>query len=114
PTHFVVPFIPGNGIYGSTSGLEIAMDWKPVTRCRLNGSYSYLHMDLNTKKDSKDVVSTAASTVGSSPHHQVTFHSSLDLPGRLEFSQSYRYVSDLPKQLVPSYGTVGGKLSWRG
>ena len=114
PSRFIVPFIAGNGIYGSTSGFEVAPDWKPVTWWRLNGSYSYLHMDLNTKKSSKDIVSTAKSTEESSPHHQVTVQSSMDLPGRLEFSQTYRYVSDLPRQLVPSYGTAGVRLSWRG
>jgi len=98
PSRFIAPLIVTNGIYGSTSGFEIAPDWRPVTMWRLNGSYSYLHMDLDTKKG-KDVVSTAKSTEESSPHHQVTFQSSLDLPGRLEFSQTYRYVSDLPKHL---------------
>lgn len=114
PTHYVAPVFYGNGVYGSTSGFEIDADWKPVTRWRLNGSYSYLHMDLDTKKESKDALSTAKTTVESSPHHQVTFQSSLDLPAKFEFSQTYRYVSDLPKQLVPSYGTAGARLSWRG
>jgi iron complex outermembrane receptor protein len=112
PQHYVLPLFFGNGLYGSTSGYEIAPDWRPAANWRLNGSYSYLHMDLNVKPGSADT-SSVNSTQGSSPHHQVTIQSSLNLPGSLEFSQTYRYVSALPAQLVPSYGTADVRLSWR-
>jgi iron complex outermembrane receptor protein len=111
PARVVIPYVLGNGIYGSTSGFEVAPDWRPVARWRLNGSYSYLHMDLKARPGSTDV-STAQSTQGSSPHHQVVVQSSLDLPGSLEFSQTYRYVSGLPTQLVAAYGTADVRLSW--
>jgi iron complex outermembrane recepter protein len=111
PQHFVIPVSLGNGLYGSTSGFEIAPDWRPATWWRLDSSYAYLHMDLKTRPGSVDV-STAKATQGSSPHHQVVLRSSLDLPGSLEFSQTYRYVSDLPSQLVAGYGTADVRLSW--
>src|SRR5207245_11604400 len=91
---FVIPFSLRNGLYGSTSGFEIAPDWRPLTWWRLDGSYAYLHMDLRTKPGSLDT-STVPSTEGSSPHHQVVVQSSLELPKSLEFSQTYRYVRDL-------------------
>ena len=111
PTHVVIPLALGNGIYGTTTGFEIAPDWRPATWWRLNGSYAYLHMDLAAKPGSLDV-STEKATEGSSPHHQIVIQSTLDLPGRLEFSQTYRYVSDLPAQQVASYGTADVRLSW--
>ena len=112
PPQFVIPLFLGNGLHGSTSGFEIAPDWRPVTWWRLDGSYAYLHMDLKTKPGSLDT-STVQSIGGSSPHHQVVVQSSLELPGSLEFSQTYRYVSDLPSQLVASYGTADVRLSWQ-
>jgi len=111
PPRYVIPISLGNGLYGSTSGFEVAPDWRPTTRWRLDGSYAYLYMDLKTRPGSLDVF-TAKSTQGSSPHHQVVLRSSLDLPGSLEFSQTYRYVSDLPVQLVAGYGTADVRLSW--
>jgi iron complex outermembrane receptor protein len=111
PPHVVLPVMFGNGLYGSTSGFEIAPDWRPAPWWRLAGSYAYLHMDLNTRPYSVDT-STVKSTTGASPHHKVVIESFLDLPGRLEFSQIYRYVSALPAQQVESYQTVDVRLGW--
>jgi iron complex outermembrane recepter protein len=112
PPHVVVPFLFRNGLLGSTSGFEIAPDWTPTGWWRLRGSYSYLHMDLNKKTGSLDS-STVSSTQGSNPHHQVMIQSSLDFPKRLEFDQTFRYVSALPAQLVRAYTTADVHFSWR-
>ena len=42
----IYPYVNGNGVKGTTSGFEIAPDWKPASWWRLQGSYSLLHMDL--------------------------------------------------------------------
>jgi len=96
---------------GTTTGVEIAPDWTPTRWWRLRGSYSYLHIDLKARAGSLDRT-TASSTEGSSPHHQVVIQSSLDLPKNLEFDQTYRYVSALPAQLVGGYGTADVRLGW--
>jgi iron complex outermembrane receptor protein len=112
PPHVVVPSFFRNGLFGNTSGFEIAPDWTPTSWWRLRGSYSYLHMDLNKEAASQDA-STANSTQGSSPHHQITIRSSLNLPKKLEFDQTFRYVSALPAQLVEAYATADVQFSWR-
>ena len=111
PSHTVVPLFFRNGLLGNTAGFEIAPDWTPTRTWRLRGSYSYLHMDLNKGLSSLDA-STANSTKGSSPHHQVAIQSSLDLPKKLEFDQTLRYVSSLPAQLVRAYTTADVRFSW--
>jgi iron complex outermembrane receptor protein len=112
PAHLVVPLLFRNGLLGSSSGIEIAPDWKPKSWWRLEGSYSFLHMDLKKKAASQDA-SSVGSTEGSSPHHQVVIQSFLDLPGNLEFGQTFRYVSALPAQRVGSYSTADVRLGWR-
>jgi iron complex outermembrane receptor protein len=111
PTHVVVPFFFRNGLLGNTAGFEIAPDWTPTSRWRLRGSYSYLYIELTTKTGSQGP-STVTSTEGSSPHHQVMIQSSLDLPKRLEFDQTLRYVSNLPAQQVRAYATADVRFSW--
>ena len=112
PAHTVVPFFLRNGLLGNTSGIEIAPDWTPTHWWRLRGSYSYLNIELRKRTASLDTA-TAGSTEGSSPHHQVVIQSSFDLPKKLEFDQTFRYVSALPTQLVEGYGTADVRLSWR-
>jgi iron complex outermembrane receptor protein len=111
PPHTVIPFFFRNGLQGRTAGFEIAPDWTPTRIWRLRGSYSYLHIDLEKKATSLDT-SSANSTQGSSPHHQVAITSSLDLPKKLEFDQTFRYVSSLPAQLVGAYTTADVRFSW--
>ena len=111
PTHFVVPLFIRNGALGSTYGLEIAPDWRPVEWWRLGGAYSFLHMDIAKSAGSLDS-STPLSIEGSSPQHQVVIQSFLELPKKLEFGQTYRYVSALPAERVRSYSTADVRLGW--
>jgi iron complex outermembrane receptor protein len=69
-------------------------------------------MDLERDPSSNDV-SSAASAQGSSPRHNVVVQSQLDLPGRFEFDQTYRFVSGLGAQRVGSYQTADVRLGWR-
>jgi iron complex outermembrane recepter protein len=111
PPHVIIPFSFRNGLLGNTAGFEIAPDWTPTPTWRLRGSYSYLHIDLSKEASSLDP-STVNSTQGSSPHHQVEVQSSLDLSKKLEFDQTFRYVSALPAQLVGAYTTADVRFSW--
>ena len=112
PPHTVVPLFFRNGLLGKTSGFEIAPDWTPMSWWRLRGSYSYLYMDLKKHSGSLDTT-TASSTEGASPHHQIVIQSSVDLPKKLEFDQTFRYVSALPAERVGSYATGDLRFSWR-
>jgi iron complex outermembrane receptor protein len=111
PPHFVVPLLFRNGLLATTSGVEIAPDLTPTRWWRLRGSYSYLHIDLSKRTGSLDS-STIRSTEGSSPHHQVVVQSSVDLPKKLEFDQTLRYVSALPAQFVRAYTTADVRFGW--
>jgi iron complex outermembrane receptor protein len=69
-------------------------------------------MDLKKKGSSLDTT-TARSTEGSSPRHQIVIQSSVDLPKKLEFDQTFRYVSALPAERVGAYATADVRFSWR-
>jgi iron complex outermembrane receptor protein len=112
PTHLLLPAQFGNGLLGYTKGFEIAPEWRPWDFWRLRGSYSYLHMNVGKSPHSGDA-GTAPSIVGSSPAHEVTAQSSFDLSKTLQLDLTYRYVSELPAQLVPAYSTGDARFGWR-
>ena len=112
PPHLLLPAQFRNGLLGYTKGVEIAPEWRPKDFWRLRGSYSYLHMNLGRSPNSGDV-GTAPIIVGSSPQHQVTVQSALDLSKQLQLDLTYRYVSALPGQKVPSYSTGDARIGWR-
>ena len=111
PVHAILPLLTSNGIEGNTKGFEVSPDWKPVNGWELRASYSYLDMELENKASSNDPTSVAGYE-GSSPRHQVAIQSFVKLPKKLEFDQTYRYVSALPAQAVASYQTMDARFGW--
>jgi iron complex outermembrane receptor protein len=112
PVHLLLPAQFGNGLRGTTKGIEIAPEWRPANFWRLRGSYSYLMMDIRKAPGSQDV-GTAPGIEGSSPKHQVVIQSSFDLSKAFSLDLTYRYVSVLPSQNVPEYSTGDVRLGWR-
>jgi iron complex outermembrane receptor protein len=112
PFKVVLPVLLRNGLFGQTTGGEIAPTWAPKDWWRLKGSYSFLRINLTNKPASIDG-SSARSIEGSSPRHQVVFQSLLDLPGRLNLDLTYRYVSALPAPAVKAYSTADLRFGWR-
>ena len=111
PVHAILPLLTSNGIRGAGTGFEVAPDWKPVSWWELRASYSFLNMSLETKSGSNDPTSVAGDE-GSTPRNQIVIQSFVRLPKKLEFDQTYRYVSALPAQMVRSYETADTRLGW--
>jgi iron complex outermembrane receptor protein len=112
PAHLLLPAQFRNGLLGTTTGVEIAPEWRPTDFWRLRGSYSHVSIDLKKAPGSLDIGS-AAGIEGSSPQHQVVIQSAIDFLKKFEMDLTYRYVSALPGQRVPSYSTGDARLAWR-
>ena len=110
PSHTIIPFFLRNKIAARVYGAEIASEWRPITRWRLVGSYSHLHMNLVKAADSLDA-STEASAEGSSPRHLAGIRSFLDLPQGFGLDLMLRYVSGLPGQRVDAYTEMDVQVS---
>lgn len=122
PTHTVLQLPLANATIGDTNGFEIAPDWKPSTWWELKGSYSYLHLFVHNRAGAAGSFNSLITSVdnGSSPHHQFEFQSRFNLPKRVEFDTTYRFVSALPAQVstpagasVQAYSTADARLGWR-
>jgi iron complex outermembrane recepter protein len=112
PTHLLLPAEFGNGLLGTTRGVEIAPEWRPARFLRLRASYSFLQMELERSPHSLDV-GTAPIIEGSSPRHEATAQSGFELTKALSLDLTYRYVSALPAQMIKSYSTGDADLAWR-
>ena len=112
PVHYLLPAEFGNGLLGTTKGIEIAPEWHPTSYWTLGASYSFLQMDLKKSPHSLDV-GTGPIVEGSSPRHQATAQSNLEFARNFNLDLTYRYVSALPGEAVPSYSTGDARFSWQ-
>ena len=107
----VVQGTAGNNLEGETHGFELAADYRPSERWRLQAAYSFLEMHLQPKASSTDPV--AGSAEGESPAHQFSLRLSMDLSDNLELDLWLRYVGELPSFNVSSYLTLDARLGWK-
>ena len=111
PTHYLIPAQFGNGLVASTTGVEVAPEWRPLPWWRLGGSWSFLDMHVKKGTNSRDIGS-APVVQGSSPTYQALIQNGFDLPKSVSIDMQARYVSALPGIQVASYWTGGVTGQW--
>ena len=112
PAHTIITAQFRNDLFGFTTGGEIAPEWRPTTFWRLRASYSYLNMHLSTAPGTA-LGGSPASVQRSSPRHEATAQSSVDIAKKLQLDLIYRYVSALPAVSGPAYSTGDARGAWR-
>jgi len=110
PPHLLLPAEFGNGVFGTTKGFEISPEWDVRDYWQLRGSYSFLQVDLQT---ASPAFGFAPGEIGTSPKHEATLESSLDISKNLSLDLTYRYVAALPAFAIPAYSTADARLGWR-
>jgi iron complex outermembrane recepter protein len=90
-------------------GFEAAVDWRPESWWRLQGAYTYLHLDI----DHDGAGGFTVHSEGRDPTHHLSLRSSFDLGEDWELDFWGRYVSELPERGVDSYFTFDMRLGWR-
>jgi len=109
PQHLLLPAQFGNGVRGTTKGFEVSPEWDIRDNWQLRGSWSFLQVNLRT---ASPLYAFAPGEVGSSPKHEATLESSLDISKRVSLDLTYRYTSALPAFQIPSYSTADARLGW--
>ena len=112
PTHILYPAQFGNGLVASTTGGEVAPQWRPVNWWRLGGSYTFLEMHVKKGTNSNDIGS-APIVQGSSPEYQALIQNGFDLPRSISLDTEVRYVSALPGIHVSSYWSGDATVQWQ-
>lgn len=112
PARFIIPFMFGNLMYGTTEGGELSANLKLTDRWTLSPGYAFLELHLHLMPSSQDTTSVAEFQ-GSSPQHQAQLRSHVDLSHGLSWDASANFVDRLPIQNVPSYTRVDAQLTWK-
>jgi len=110
PIHIVAPLIAANKMSGSTHGSELFAEWRPVSRFKVSGAYTFLRMDIHRDADSLDA--SSPDPEGASPRHQVSVRSSIDLPKNIQHDFTWRHVGALEGLAIPGYYSLDSHLGW--
>jgi iron complex outermembrane receptor protein len=105
-----LPILIGNNLAGTTYGGTLEARWNVADWWKVSGSITALHLDLHRKRGSTDPTDGAAEF--NDPDYFYSIHSSMDLPGQVQFDSYLRYVDDLPHPATPSYVELDARLGW--
>ena len=109
-SRLVRPLLISNGLRGTVNGGEVAANLRITDPLRIQGSYSFLNVDLGPGPDSQDQT-TAVTAEGSSPRHRLALRSSFTR-GTLQLDAILRHISSLPAQRVPAYSSLNARAAW--
>jgi iron complex outermembrane receptor protein len=102
----------GNGMRGTTSGLELWGSYQAAPIWRLSAGFNRLRQSLHLTPYSIDV-GAVQSTEGANPARWGIVRSSLDIGPRTQFDLTLRYVGALAQPAVPSYTALDLRLGWK-
>ena len=122
-----IPSVPSpepiNSLFGNKGemhsyGLELAADWRPQEWWRLQLSYSYIRLSGDVDNDSLDDVSIPT-LMGSTPRHQVSLRSSMDLTNNWSLDMWTYWIDQLNRSSLsvmvetPAYLSLNARIAWR-
>ena len=100
-----------------SQGAELLATFSPRKRWRLIASYSYVYLDMQPHGQDAN---RGAFLDGTTPRHQVSLRSLLDLPGELQLDAHLRHSTELKRQPeievgpgIDGYTELDVRLAWR-
>ncbi|HKX33467.1 MAG TPA: TonB-dependent receptor [Blastocatellia bacterium] len=111
PRHFVLPLRFDNLMRGETYGIEAATNLNLTSRWKVQGSYSFLRIELHRSPRSR--AATAESPEEESPRHQFQIHSRFNLPRNFELDTALYRVSRLRNVQIPGYTRLDLRFGWK-
>lgn len=101
----------GNGLEGTTTGVEAWGKWRARPWWRVD--VGYVEQRRTVRRDPGSGDFTDWSQLGNDPHRWASLHSAVELFGRHEFDVWVRHVGPLPRPAVPGYVAVDARLGFR-
>ncbi|MBX3615881.1 TonB-dependent receptor plug domain-containing protein [Nitrosomonas sp.] len=111
--YLVLPVVFSNDTTAHSYGFESSVDWRPRDNWRLQGSYSFLHINTASNPEFRQLDSSSAGAHKANPSHQLSVRSHYDFSEKLQLNLWLRYVSGLAFFNIPGYVTMDTKLTWK-
>lgn len=109
--YLVLPLYIGNGLDGTTHGLEFLANWQPINVWKLAFGYSYLKASLDG--DPATVWEDQQFTEEDFPEHQLQLRSWFDLTANWRFDSELYYVDDLAGKGIDAFVRLDLRLGWQ-
>jgi len=113
PVEIIVPVSLGNNMSGESFGAEVVANWQASDIWRLRGSYSWINIQLHHHGTSGDLI--GETDENTTPEHQASLNSYVDLPHNLEWDTTLFYFSRFyinPEYPVPAHLRCDMRLGW--
>ena len=104
------PMIIGNGLRGSSYGLELTGDYNITRWWRLRGGFTEMRIHIRPQPGSTD--RTNGSGESHDPNRHFVLRSSLEPASGLEVDSAFRYVSAIANQRLPGYAELDLRVAW--
>jgi iron complex outermembrane recepter protein len=102
-----------NFMSGHSEGAELAVRWEPLAQLRVDGSYTFLDMDLELHSQSTSRPEVPALQEGLAPRHQFSIRTMVELTDEVELDATARFVDRLSSLDFPAYTQLDVALHFR-
>ncbi len=116
-SHLVLPAVNDNAIEGEVYGLELAMQWQPLTNLRLSLGYTFTQIDLRPTLPNTFI---PASVNGEGdldsegePDHIFSARSYYNITQNLQLDSLFYLVSEHSIRRIPLYTRFDIRLGWK-
>jgi iron complex outermembrane recepter protein len=106
-----LPLYWGNSMRGDTYGVDAWGNWQVNDWWRLSPGVTWLRSRLAFKTGASQLL--GLSQAGDDPSSHAALSSSMNLPHRMSFDSSFRYVGALPDPALPHYYELDVRFGWR-
>jgi len=113
PGQILLPFNINNRGSALAYGFEASVEWKPRDNWRLQGNYSFIHIDFFSNNPLTKSDPSGGGSEKTAPRHQLSVRSNYDFSEKLQLNLWLRYSSDIGFYNIPGYVTMDAKVAYK-
>jgi len=106
-----LPVIIGNGLKGKSWGAEVTGDYLITKWWRVHGGFTEMRINITPTETSTD--RTRGSGESHDPNRHLLLRSSVEPLRTVQIDSTFRFVSKIANQQVPSYAELDARLAWQ-